>query len=147
MISGAWPKSWTLCVPSVFYFVVINIYWYCYQQIEAWGINVGVIDRILLNFDRTAGLFHNILWTKLFFAVVFLCPFLSGNKGVKEEKITWENYHFTLRRLYPLFSLTGGCSICPCLWMPTLAFYILTMSAGYICLLMGGGMDVAPVEE
>ena len=58
-------------------FVVINIYWYCYQQIEAWGINVGVIDRILLNFDRTAGLFHNILWTKLF-AVVFLVVALSA---------------------------------------------------------------------
>lgn len=69
-------------------FVVINIYWYCYQQIEAWGINVGVIDRILLNFDRTAGLFHNILWTKLF-AVVFLALSCLGTKGVKEEKITW----------------------------------------------------------
>lgn len=42
-------------------FVVINIYWYCYGQIVAWGINVGVLDKILLNFDRTAGLFHNIL--------------------------------------------------------------------------------------
>ena len=42
-------------------FVVINIYWFCYGQIREWGINIGVVDRILLNFDRTAGLFRNIL--------------------------------------------------------------------------------------
>lgn len=41
-------------------FVVINIYWFCYGQIREWGINIGVVDRILLNFDRTAGLFRNI---------------------------------------------------------------------------------------
>ena len=46
-------------------FVVINIYWFCYGQIREWGINIGVVDRILLNFDRTAGLFRNILWTYL----------------------------------------------------------------------------------
>ena len=43
-------------------FVVINIYWFCYGQIREWGINIGVVDRILLNFDRTAGLFRNILY-------------------------------------------------------------------------------------
>ena len=26
----------------------------------------GVVDKILLNFDRTAGLFHSILYTKLY---------------------------------------------------------------------------------
>ena len=46
-------------------FVVINIYWFCYGQIREWGINIGVVDRILLNFDRTAGLFRNILWTTI----------------------------------------------------------------------------------
>ena len=38
-------------------FVVINIYWFCYQSFREWGINIGVIDKILLNFQRTAGLF------------------------------------------------------------------------------------------
>ena len=36
-------------------FVVIHIYWYCYGQILAWDVNIGMIDRILLGFDRTAG--------------------------------------------------------------------------------------------
>ena len=69
-------------------FVVINIYWFCYQSFREWGINIGVVDKILLNFQRTAGLFSNILYTKLF-SVVFLALSCLGTKGVKEEKITW----------------------------------------------------------
>jgi hypothetical protein len=52
-------------------FCVINIYWFCYQSIVDWGINIGVVDKILMNFQRTTGLFSSVLWTKLF-AVVFL---------------------------------------------------------------------------
>ena len=118
-------------------FVVINVYWFCYEQIAEWGINIGVVDRILLNFDRTAGLFGNILWTKLF-AVVFLALSCLGTKGVKEEKITW-------RRIIAVIS-TGGVLFFLNWWLlelplPTVAdtaFYILTVSVGYICLMMGG---------
>ncbi len=118
-------------------FVVINVYWFCYGQIAEWGINIGVVDRILLNFDRTAGLFGNILWTKLF-AVVFLVLSCLGTKGVKEEKITW-------RRIIAVLS-TGGVLFFFNWWLlelplPTVAdtaFYILTVSVGYICLMMGG---------
>ena len=46
--------------------VVMNVYWFCYEVIRLWGVNIGVVDKILLNFDRTAGLFHSILYTKLF---------------------------------------------------------------------------------
>ena len=69
-------------------FVVIHIYWYCYGQILAWNVDIGVIDRILLGFDRTAGLFGSILYTK-FFAVLFLSLSCLGTKGVREEEITW----------------------------------------------------------
>lgn len=73
-------------------FVVIHIYWFCYQSIRETGINIGVVDKILLNFQNTAGLFSNILWTKLF-AVVFLALSCLGTKGVKEEKITWNKIY------------------------------------------------------
>ncbi len=39
--------------------VVMNVYWFCYEAIRLWGVNIGVVDKILLNFDRTAGLFHS----------------------------------------------------------------------------------------
>ncbi len=66
-------------------FVVVNIYWFCYQSVREWGIDIGVVDRILFGFQRTAGLFSNILWTKLF-AVLFLALSCLGTKGVKEAE-------------------------------------------------------------
>lgn len=68
-------------------FVAINIYWFCYQSILETGINIGLVDKILLNFQNTAGLFSNILWTKLF-AVIFLTLSCLGTKGGKGR----ENY-------------------------------------------------------
>ena len=118
-------------------FVVINIYWFCYGQIREWGINIGVVDRILLNFDRTAGLFRNILWTKLF-AVVFLALSCLGTKGVKEEKITWRKITASLATGGVLFFFNWWLLDLPLPAMANAAFYILTLSAGYICLLMGG---------
>ena len=118
-------------------FVVINVYWFCYEQIAEWGINIGVVDRILLNFDRTAGLFGNILWTKLF-AVVFLALSCLGTKGVKEEKITWRRIIATLSVGGVLFFFNWWLLELPLPMVADTAFYILTVSVGYICLMMGG---------
>ena len=118
-------------------FVVINVYWFCYGQIAEWGINIGVVDRILLNFDRTAGLFGNILWTKLF-AVVFLAISCLGTKGVKEEKITWRRIIAVLSTGGVLFFLNWWLLELPLPTVADTAFYMLTVSVGYICLLMGG---------
>ena len=68
--------------------VVMNIYWFCYESIKLWGVNIGVVDKILMNFHNTAGLFGSTLYTKLF-AVLLLALSCLGTKGVKEEKITW----------------------------------------------------------
>ena len=35
--------------------VVMNVYWFCYEAIRLWGVDIGVVDRILMNFNRTAG--------------------------------------------------------------------------------------------
>ena len=34
-------------------FIVIHVYWFCYRSFVDMGINIGVVDRILLNFQRT----------------------------------------------------------------------------------------------
>ena len=67
-------------------FIVIHVYWYCYRSFVDMGINIGVVDRILLNFQRTAGLFSNLLITKVF-AVIFLALSCLGTKGVKNQKM------------------------------------------------------------
>ena len=69
-------------------FLLTNCYWFCYETFQEWHFTLGVINRILMNFQHTAGLFSSILWTKLF-CVVFLALSCLGTKGVKEEKITW----------------------------------------------------------
>ena len=66
---------------------------------------MGIVDRILTNFDRTAGLFHSVLYTKLF-AVLLLALSCLGTKGVKEEKITWPKIWIALAVGFVLFFQT-----------------------------------------
>lgn len=80
-------------------FLLINIYWYCYETFLTYGITLDITNKILMNFQRSAGLFNNILWTKLF-CFVFLALSCIGTKGVKNEEITWN-------RIY-IFLITGS---------------------------------------
>ena len=118
-------------------FVVMNIYWFCYFAIHEWGINIGVVDKILLNFNRTAGLFGNILYTKLF-AVVFLALSCLGTKGVKEEKITWSKIYVFLTVGFILFFMNWWILDLPLPAEATAGFYILTQSVGFLFLLVAG---------
>lgn len=118
-------------------FVVVNIYWFCYQSVREWGIDIGVVDRILLGFQRTAGLFSNILYTKLF-SVVFLALSCLGTKGVKEEKITWNKIYVFLIIGFILFFLNWWLLVLPLPLAANTALYIFTMTAGYLSLLAAG---------
>ncbi|NDV66100.1 conjugal transfer protein MobC [Bacteroides sp. 224] len=118
-------------------FVVINVYWFCYEAMHEWGINIGVVDKILMNFNRTAGLFTSILWTKIF-AVVFLALSCLGTKGVKEEKITWTKIYVCLAIGFVLFFLNWWLLALPLPKVANAGFYIFTVSVGYILLLMAG---------
>lgn len=117
--------------------VVINIYWYCYEAIQLWGVNIGVVDKVLMNFHRTAGLFGSILYTKLF-ALVLLALSCLGTHGVKEEKITWRKIWAVLAAGFILFFLNWWLLALPLPIEADTALYIATTTAGYICLLMSG---------
>jgi len=117
--------------------MIMNIYWYCYGAIREWGLNIGVIDRILMNFNRTAGLFGSILHTK-FFSLILLALSCLGTKGVKEEKITWSRIWSLMAVGVALFFLNWWLLDLPLPTEAVAAFYIATMAAGYICLLMSG---------
>ena len=117
--------------------VVINIYWYCYEAIQLWGVDIGVVDKVLMNFHRTAGLFGSILYTKLF-ALVLLALSCLGTHGVKEEKITWRKIWAVLAAGFILFFLNWWLLALPLPVEANTALYIATMTAGYICLLMSG---------
>ena len=68
--------------------VLIHIYWYCHAYFVSMNYNIGVVDKILLNFQSNIGLFNHNLITKLF-AVLFLALSCLGTKGVKNQKVTW----------------------------------------------------------
>lgn len=118
-------------------FVVINIYWYCYEAIRIWGVNIGVVDRILMNFNNTAGLFGSIIYTKLF-AVLLLALSCLGTSGVKEEKITWTKIWTFMGVGFIFFFLNWWILSLPLGMEENTALYVFTMAVGYICLLMSG---------
>ena len=118
-------------------FLLINCYWFCYEAFHVWGFTLGIIDKILMNFQRTTGLFSSILWTKLF-CVIFLALSCLGTKGVKEEKITWPKIWTVLFSGFVFFFLNWWLLALPIGKIGAATLYIFTLSAGYICLLMGG---------
>ena len=115
-------------------FVLIHCYWFCYESFREWNITIGVVDRILMNFQKNTGLFSSLLWTKLF-VVLFLGLSCLGTRGVKDEKITWRNIIILLVVGFITFFLN---------WMllaiseVEAILYISSLAIGYICLLMGG---------
>ena len=118
-------------------FLLVNCYWFCYEAFHVWGVTLGIIDKILMNFQRTTGLFSSILWSKLF-CVVFLALSCLGTKGVKEEKITWAKIWTVLFLGFVFFFLNWWLLALPIGKVGAASLYIFTLSVGYICLLMGG---------
>ncbi|NCB43256.1 MAG: conjugal transfer protein TraG, partial [Clostridia bacterium] len=118
-------------------FVVMNIYWFCYEAIHQAGVNIEVVDKILMNLNRTARLFSSIIWTKMF-AVLLLALSCLGTKGVKEEKITWTKINSFLVVGVIFFFLNWWILNLPLPLETNTKLYTLTMAVGYTCLLMGG---------
>ena len=116
---------------------IMNVYWYCYEAMRMWGVTIGVVDRILINFNRTGGLFHSILYTKLF-SLLLLALSCLGTKGVKAEKMSWSKIWTVLVVGFCLFFLNWWILLLPISHLGNATLYIFTMTAGYICLLMGG---------
>ncbi|CAA9197691.1 conjugal transfer protein MobC [Flavobacterium sp. NPDC079362] len=115
--------------------VLMHLYWYCYGFFLEHGWTLKVINKILGNFQRTAGLFSHTLYTKVF-AVVLLALSCLGTKGVKNEKITWPRIYTALGLGFILFFFNT-----PLLSLPlkTAAFfYAFTLGLGYITLMMAG---------
>jgi len=117
--------------------VLMHLYWYCYGFFQGEKWILAVVDRILTNFQRTAGLFSHPLYTKCF-ALLLLALSCLGTTGVKNDKITWRKIYIALG--------VGAALYFGNFWILYLQlpasvvafFYILTLSLGYIALLMAG---------
>lgn len=115
--------------------ILMHLYWYCYSFFLENDCTFDVINKILTNFQETAGLFSHLNNTKIF-ALVLLCLSCLGTKGVKNEKITWRNIGITFSVGFILYffnsfllSLNGT--------VITL-LYIFSTGIGYVCLMVAG---------
>ncbi len=115
--------------------LLMHFYWFCYGFFFQHGWTLELIAKILTNFDRTAGLFSNTFYSKIF-SLVLLALSCLGSKGVKNEKISWHKIYIALTIGSGLFFLSG----------PLLKFrnpiagplYMLATALGYIFLMMAG---------
>ena len=115
--------------------VLMHLYWFCYGFFMERGWTLEVINKILGNFDKTAGLFSHTLYTKTF-ALVLLALSCLGTKGVKNEKITWSKIYVALGIGFVFFFLNF-----PLLKLPLITatfLYILTTGLGYVALMVAG---------
>ncbi|MBA5793463.1 YWFCY domain-containing protein [Flavobacterium sp. xlx-214] len=115
--------------------LLMHLYWFCYVFFMERGWVLEILNKILSNFQRTAGLFSHVLYTKVF-ALVLLALSCLGTKGVKNEKITWRKIYGVLITGFLLFFLNT-----PLLKLSSVVghfLYIITLSLGYIALLMAG---------
>lgn len=112
------------------FLLVVHVYVYCYPSITAWHLNLEVIDRILVNFNNTTGIFNCILWSKLL-AVLLLAVSCLGTHGVKGEKITWPKIYAVLVAGCALFFLNcGGFLNCHChTWQIPHSIFLLLRQA------------------
>jgi len=115
--------------------ILMHLYWFCYGFFMQRGWTLELINKILGNFDRTAGLFSHTLYTKVF-AMVLLALSCLGTKGVKNGKITWSKIYLALGIGFILFFLNTPLLE---LSLNTATFlYILSTSLGYILLMVAG---------
>lgn len=119
------------------FILVVHVYVYCYPSMTAWHLNLDVIDRILMNFDRTTGIFGCILWTKLL-SVLLLAISCVGTIGVKGETITWQRIWMVMTTGAVLFFMNWWLLDLPFPHEVVTSLYVVTLAAGYLCLLMTG---------
>lgn len=115
--------------------VLMHFYWFCYGVFFDKGWTLQLINTILSGFQQKAGLFSELLYTKLF-ALVLLALSCLGTKGVKNEKVTWRKINSTLVFGFALFFFNTP--LLRALGTTGVFLYILTTSAGYIALMVAG---------
>jgi len=115
--------------------IVMHLYWFCYGYFIDRGWTLEVINKILDNFQRTAGLFSHTLYTKVF-ALVLLALSCLGSKGVKNQKITWTKIYIALAIGFVLFFLNTA--LLKLSINTATISYIVTTGLGYIALMVAG---------
>lgn len=111
--------------------MVANIYWFCQPLVSGWEFHPQTM-KVLRGLDEAGSLFHNP-WNAKWWTLLLLALSCFGTKGVKNEKIKWDQIWLIISIGAVLFFLDW--------WMVSLGWYytyIFTTISGYVCLLLGG---------
>jgi hypothetical protein len=117
--------------------VVIHIYWYCHDAVIELGLDSETVNDILMNFQRTTGLFGNRLTTKTF-AVVLLALSCLGSNGIKNDRIKRSHVVAALFVGALLFFPNGWLLELPLPPTTIMCIYTAMLATGYTSLLMSG---------
>ena len=119
------------------FFLVLHVYWYCYEWLSLCGLTYGYADRLLLDIQRTTLLFSSPVITKLC-AFLFLVLGCYGTKSVRNGRVDRRHIVAAACLGFPLFFLNGFLLSLPA----GIGFrgwsYTLTLGAGYLSLLAAG---------
>ena len=119
------------------FFLILHLYWFCYDWLSGCGLTWPFVDRLLLNIQRSTSLFSSPVVTKLF-AFLFLAVGCYGTKSVRNGKVGRRHIVAAASLGFPLFFLNGFLLSLPAGIGFRAWCYALTLSAGYLCLLAAG---------
>ena len=119
------------------FFLILHLYWFCYEWLSGRGLTWPFVDRLLLNIQRTTSLFSSPVLTKLC-AFLFLALGCYGTKSVRNGKVGRQHIVAAVSLGFPLFFLNGFLLSLPASPDVRAWSYMLTLGAGYLCLLAAG---------
>ncbi|WP_303924892.1 conjugal transfer protein MobC [Draconibacterium sediminis] len=117
--------------------LIFHIYWFCYEILVEFHATVGIIDKILLNFQKYTGIFSSPFWSKVA-SFVLLAISCLGIRGVKTEKVTWTKILIFLVIGLGFYFFNGFTLKLQTSLIAKSILYILSLSIGYILLLKSG---------
>ena len=117
-------------------FPPVNCYWFCYEAFQHWRFTLGIINKILMNFQRTRACFRPSFGQNSFVWCFLPCPALGQRRERGENH--WPKIWTVLFSGFVFFFLNWWLLALPIGKVGVASLYIFTLSIGYICLLMGG---------
>ena len=115
--------------------VLMHFYWYCFPFFLQQGWTLEIINKILINFNQTTGLFAETYYTKIF-AFILLGISCLGTKGVKSEKIKKSKIFSLLISGFVLFFFNT--ILLEYSFRNNIIIYMATTGLGYILLMIAG---------
>ena len=119
------------------FFLILHLYWFCYEWLSGSGLTWPFVDRLLLNIQRSTSLFSSPVVTKLC-AFLFLAVGCYGTKSVRNGKVGRRHIVGAVCLGLPLFFLNGFLLSLPAGIGFRAWCYALTLGAGYLSLLAAG---------